>query len=137
MNPDHPLNPDSTASALVLAHCTYTARGVRECHVRELPRLPPVLPYLATGTVVQQGQTLAGLILCCDLPLTDPYLPALVDRMVGTVPSLQELLEDDPGRVLIVEPVDHRRGLPRVPDATLCREIFLHCFLRHAAAGAA
>ena len=127
----------STIHAIVLGHCTYTAGGIREAFMHDIPWLAPRTTHLATATIVQSGQVLAGMIFRCDLPLTDPHISALVDRLIGTIPSLVTLLEDDPSRAVLVEPIHHRRDLPQFPDAATCREIFLHAFLKHAAAGAA
>ena len=127
----------SPITTVILAHCTYTAYGVRTVFMHEVPRLLPVTMNLATVTVVQRGQALAGMIFRCDLPLTDPDLPKLIAQAVETVPALSELLDEDPSRALVVDPVDHRRDLAQFPDREVCREIFLHAFLRHAAAGAA
>ncbi len=125
------------ATTVILAHCTYTAHGIRAFFMHEMSRLVPVTMHLATVTVVQRGQALAGMIFHCDLPLTDPDLPKLVSRLVETIPALSELLEEDHSRALVVDPVDHRRDLVQIPEREVCREIFLHAFLRHAAAGAA
>ena len=130
-----PLSPSITA--VILAHCTYKAYGVRAVSMHEVPRLPPVTMNLATVTVVQRGQALACMIFRCDLPLMDPDLPKLVGRLVETIPALGELLDEDPSRALVVDPVDYRRDLAQFPDREVCREIFLHAFLRHTAAGAA
>ena len=118
------------ATAIILAHCTYTAHGIRAVSTHEAPRLVPVTTHLATVTVVQRGQALAGMIFRCDLPPTDPHLPKLIARAVEAIPVLSALLDEDPSRALVVDPVDHRSELPRFPDPAVCREIFLHAFLR-------
>ncbi len=124
-------------TAIILAHCTYTAHGIRTVFTCEIPGLTPATQHLATVTVVQRGQALASMIFRCDLSLTDPDLSKLIARVVETIPALSELLDEDPSRALVVDPVDHRRDLPQFPNREMCREIFLYAFLRHAAAGAA
>lgn len=122
---------------VILAHCTYTANGIRQVFLHEVPRLPPLTAYMATATVVQRGRALASMIFRSDMPLTDPQLPMLVARAAERMPVLGELLDEDRSRAMMVDPVDHRNDLPRFPAAGECREILLQAFLRHASAGAA
>ena len=75
----------------------------------------------ATATVVQRGQVLARMIFRCDLPPDDPYFLTLVDRLLGTAAWFRDLLESDPSRTLIVEPVCHPRDPSPPLDAATCR----------------